>query len=246
MKIAYGSDFHFEFHDEQKMISIIDSWVFDIDTDLLVIAGDLDVSAKRIMYAIKIINNTHDIPILYVPGNHDYYGSSFYFENMDFQKFGLHDERYDLLINDCVKKDNITFCGCMGNIDGSWEEITMWKHGALNDFHQISDFHDHVMYGKSEYKTLDENMSKTVGKLIVVTHTMPSPACVSERFKGDYLNPCFANDWSDLILNHRPMIWICGHTHDEIDMWIDNTKVVANPYGYPHENLKWEWKYINA
>ena len=33
----------------------------------------------------------------------------------------------------------------------------------------------------------------------------------------------------------QPKLWIHGHTHDRCDYAIGNTRVVANPLGYPTE-----------
>ena len=34
--------------------------------------------------------------------------------------------------------------------------------------------------------------------------------------------------------------------YERIDKWIDETDVMANPFGYPHENKDWEWRYIDV
>jgi Icc-related predicted phosphoesterase len=246
MKIAYGSDLHFEFYDEMGYKEIIDSWKFDKDTDLIVIAGDVHVHALNIVYVLEHINRVHNIPVFYVPGNHDYYHSSFIEENDVFNRFLYKEDCYSVLLNDSIDINGITFFGCMGNIDSSYEEINVWKHGALNDFRLIKDFDDHEKYGKFEHKCLDRGLQHTEGKSIVVTHTMPSPRCINDKYSGSLLNPCFANNWEDIIYKHNPLYWICGHTHDEVDIVINDTHVLANPFGYPYENKDWEWKYINV
>ncbi len=244
MKIAFGSDFHFEFYrDIETQKYIIDSWKFKEGTDLIIIAGDLHVGANKVLVTIDYIREVHGIRVLYVPGNHDYYGSSFKKQNKIFRNNGFD----DVLLNGYTYIKGIRFFGCMGNIDGSWEEISLWKHGGLNDFHMISDFDsDHEVYGRREYKMLDKELRAWKGKSVVITHTMPSPMCISDKYKGSHLNPCFANDWEKLIMDHKPEVWICGHTHDSFDKWIDETDVMANPFGYPHENKDWEWRYIDV
>ena len=74
MKIAYGSDFHFEFYKTiNDARNIIESWIFEPDTDMIVIAGDLHVGAKKVFTLLEFISEMHSIPIVYVPGNHEYY-----------------------------------------------------------------------------------------------------------------------------------------------------------------------------
>lgn len=60
----------------------------------------------------------------------------------------------------------------MGNIDGSYEHITILKHGGLNDFHMIKDFDKHEDFGKGEFKFMLRSVD--IGS-IAITHTMPSP-----------------------------------------------------------------------
>ena len=245
MKIAFASDFHFEFYDNINIAkSMIEQWVFDLDTDMIVIAGDLHVGSKKVIKLLNFIYELYNIPIIYVPGNHEYYRSSFSKENANFYRNGItHDGEYYILLRNSVSFGDYSFLGCMGNIDGSYEHINSIKHGGLNDFHMIKDFHDHEMYGRGEFSFLLHNVQE--GN-IVITHTMPSPRCISDKYKGSVYNPCFSNDWSEIIYENEPKIWICGHTHDAIDIMIDDTHIVANPYGYPHENKNWKWKYIKV
>jgi Icc-related predicted phosphoesterase len=39
-----------------------------------------------------------------------------------------------------------------------------------------------------------------------------------------------------MILALNPRLWIHGHTHTSFDYMIGDTRVVANPHGYPGEN----------
>jgi len=245
MKLAFGSDFHFEFYhsiiDAKKMIS---KWKFDKDTDMIVIAGDLHVGAKKVFKLLTFIYDIHKIPIIYVPGNHEYYNSSFYRENDHFYRKGIsHEGKFYILLQNSVSFGDKKFYGCMGNIDGSYKHISIDTHGSLNDFHKIKDFNKHDAKGRREFDFLLKNVEKDS---VVITHTMPSPKCISERYKGDHYNPCFTNDWSEIIYTNEPRVWICGHTHDSVNIQIDNTFVVANPFGYPHENVNWEWVNIHV
>lgn len=247
MKLGYSSDFHFEFYDNDTIMRFIRLWDIEEDTDVLIIAGDLHVGAKEIFKLLEYIFEIYHIPIIYIPGNHDYYNSSFMHENAIFCSNGIkqHD-KYNILLNDSVIRDGIGFYGCAGNIDGSWNSINVWTHSGLNDFHHISDFSEkHEMYGKKEFEFIINNVANT-DTSVVITHTMPSPKCIDPKYAvGNVYNSCFANDWSEIIYTKEPKLWICGHTHNSIDMMIHNTHIVANPYGYAHENKEWKWRYIH-
>lgn len=71
-------------------------------------------------------------------------------------------------------------------------------------------------------------------KFVVVTHHAPSKLSCHPRFKHDtIMNGGFFTELGDFIA-YRPQIklWIHGHTHDEFDYTIGETRVVCNPRGY--------------
>ena len=70
---------------------------------------------------------------------------------------------------------------------------------------------------------------------VVVTHHLPSRRSVAPQFAGDPLNAFFLCDMERLILARQPLWWIHGHTHHPFDYQLGQTRVVANPRGYPSE-----------
>jgi Icc-related predicted phosphoesterase len=73
------------------------------------------------------------------------------------------------------------------------------------------------------------------GKTVVVTHHLPLPLSIHEKYRGDALNPCFASDLSALV--RAPVdLWVHGHTHESMDYEISGTRVVCNPRGYLPED----------
>lgn len=246
MRVAYGSDFHLEFYSEAKAKSIINSWKFEKDTNVIIIAGDFAVGANNVLKYLLYIASVHGIFVIYVPGNHEYYGSSFEKENEIFKLHSRSDEWAILTDGEHICIGPYVFIGAMGNIDGSYEEIFKWKHGSLNDFHEIKDFEKmHKIMGEREYRNIHDLLSAhDTKKTVVITHTMPSPKCVSKEYTGSYMNACFCNDWRYLINEFSPSCWICGHTHSRNKVFIDNSFVLMNPFGYPSENSNWNWEYI--
>lgn len=87
-------------------------------------------------------------------------------------------------------------------------------------------------------------------KFVVVTHHTPSWQSCSERFRYDTLmNGAFHTELGDFIA-YRPQIklWIHGHTHDDFDYEIGETRVVCNPrgyMGYERRTLGYDLKYID-
>jgi Icc-related predicted phosphoesterase len=69
-----------------------------------------------------------------------------------------------------------------------------------------------------------------------VTHFLPAPPSISEKYHNDPLNPYFCSDLTSLIEEVQPDLWIHGHTHESCDYSIGKTRVICNPRGYvPHE-----------
>ena len=67
---------------------------------------------------------------------------------------------------------------------------------------------------------------------------------VHERYMNDTHNVCFANDLEKQILNMKkpPKLWIHGHTHDDFDYMIGDTRVICHPRGYKNERGDY-WRY---
>jgi Icc-related predicted phosphoesterase len=94
-----------------------------------------------------------------------------------------------------------------------------------------------------EYLTLmTEDQSK---KFVVCTHHTPSHQSCHPRYAHDQImNGGYHSDLSELILD-RPNIklWTHGHTHEDYDYVIGNTRVVCNPRGYiKYEPRASTWK----
>jgi hypothetical protein len=69
------------------------------------------------------------------------------------------------------------------------------------------------------------------GKTVVVTHHCPGWGSVAERYKKDWITPCFASDLVRL-MGPPVSLWIHGHTHDSFDYVVRGTRVICNPRGY--------------
>lgn len=69
------------------------------------------------------------------------------------------------------------------------------------------------------------------------------------RYKTSYsqtLNSYFANNLGERIcrLDNVPY-WLFGHTHDNVDEVIGDTRLIANPYGY-NENSNYTARVIEV
>ena len=88
-------------------------------------------------------------------------------------------------------------------------------------------------------------------KFVVVGHHCPSKKSIHPKYAHDtIMNGGFASDLDDFIA-YRPQIklWTHGHTHEQFDYMISETRVVCNPRGYiGHESQadSFKLKYIEV
>ena len=88
-------------------------------------------------------------------------------------------------------------------------------------------------------------------KYVVVTHHTPSMMSCAPHYRGDTLmNGAYHNSFEDFIMD-KPSIklWVHGHTHDDFDYTIGDTRVVCNPRGYVKYESRvstWKVKYVDV
>ena len=82
---------------------------------MIIIAGDLHVGAENVMGILEFIYTLHGIPIIYVPGNHEYYGSSFERENRIFRHNTAKIDGVTIFEHGYTSFNDIMFIGCAGN-----------------------------------------------------------------------------------------------------------------------------------
>ncbi len=235
MKILPISDIHTEFH-KDKGKSFFDSLP---DADVLILAGDIgnwDTVYPFVQWCQERYKNT-----IYILGNHEYYNATP--DQMRMLEGGLIDDmafptgdKFFSYLNGHVTINNQRFVGTP-----LWyPEWERWKfyRGQVGDPQYITDFESVAFGGAKSSKALLEERVKEGD--VVITHMLPSYKCVSPQYLGSPLNKFFVHEMDYLIYARTPKLWIHGHTHDRIDVVIGETRVFANPFGYPRENPTWE------
>jgi predicted phosphodiesterase len=205
--------------------------------DVLVLAGDIASGSTNTMDVIKHFLDCGFPHIVYVPGNHEYYGTGF-------------DEFNAKMENKCLEFDNVHYLnpGSVTIDDVLFTGATLWTNfgdnplsqsaarRGINDFRMIREFdvnrcaqtyYQHLDHIKTEYENRGDR------KVVVVTHFLPARECIAPRFRGpDLINDYFANNLGEYISTMSNTTWLFGHTHDATDIVIGDTRVVANPHGY--------------
>lgn len=239
MEIHILSDLHMEFADYEIQV---------LDTDVIILAGDIHVGIKGLIWATKLLSQTR-AHIIYIAGNHEFYRQeikdllsklkdySTQLENLEAQ------QRLHFLDNDELVIDGVRFLGST-----LWTDLTLFgedmkKECMLEGEQNLNDF-KLIQMGEWNYRAIDsvELNSNSVnwltkklntkfdGKTVVVTHHLPTKFSVSNRYQDNILSACFASNLDHLIGYCN--LWVHGHTHDSFDYVKNGTRIVCNPRGY--------------
>ena len=237
MKIQVVSDLHFEFgcmdENYEKMI--------ETPADVLVLAGDIATSQTIVPLLEDIKEDCGDKVVLYVPGNHDYYGTKRADLDKKFEE--IHGNGLYILTEKTIHLDGVAFIGTTGWWDGSGGHFGLTVQGALNDFTAIHDVRENgsgIWWGQKARTFIEGRLYYYRAnfpdmKRVVITHHFPHKRSIHRRFTGSLLNVCFYNAWEDIIKEYQPDVWIHGHTHTGWDYNEGKTRLVCNPQGYPEE-----------
>ena len=116
----------------------------------------------------------------------------------------------------------------------------MWKLQLTNDKNPIRTItpQDYAYFFQKACNFLKEKVREfRYSPIIVVTHFAPSIYSISSEFIGSPVNPAFASDLHEFILeNPNIRIWTHGHCHKPFDYILGETRVICEPFGYNNEN----------
>lgn len=135
MRIHLLSDLHFEF---QKWRSV---WKLDtLEPDVHVLAGDIGIGLDGIQWALHAFKK----PVIYVMGNHEFYGQRPMVELMARAREMTAGTHVHLLENDSVVIDGVRFLGCtlwtdfcLFGQDRQAEMMELAGEGGMSDYANI-------------------------------------------------------------------------------------------------------------
>lgn len=233
MKLHILSDLHNEF-------SIFP--IPKIERDLLILAGDIFAAKSREQIYIKnyMPDNT-----VYIPGNHEYYGSGIFKTEQYYQE--LVPNIFTQMQVREIRGMRIAGCTLWTDLNKGDPRTISIASREMNDYWQIA----YMEKALSPYHTLTlhRQMVEWLYSLsnidVVVTHHLPSYKSISKEFLGSPLNGAYASDLEDLIKFLKPKLWVHGHTHSSQDYFIGSTRIVCNPRGYDFDGGKPQNKDFN-
>jgi Icc-related predicted phosphoesterase len=225
VKIQLLSDLHFEFHND-KGKGLVAS--LSKDCDVLCVAGDLATSTL-LEDSLRMLCDAYP-RIVFVPGNHEFYGSDLSTVYKLLDKLGNELSNLYWLENRDVEISGQRFLGAT-----LWFErqIDSLKYkDSLSDFAHIKSFEDIVFHKFAISKSFLGTQAKPGD--IVITHHMPSLKCIDKQYLELKTNIYFASNLEELIKKKAPAYWFSGHSHSSHNLMIGQTNLISNPLGYPN------------
>jgi len=233
MKILLLSDLHIEFGE------------FDIDTtgvDIVVLAGDIHTKKNGVKWAL---DNIKDIPVIYVLGNHEYYGEKYPSLIVKLKELCA-SSNVHVLENTMQTINGVNFFGCTlwtdFNLFGDIHLASLECLDVMNDFNRIRRLPDFRKFrpadaANAHFKSLNwlkSNLKEHKGETnIIVSHHAPSPISLPIAKHKDLISAAYASNLESVIIEYAPTYWFHGHIHTPVDYKLGNCQIVSNPRGYP-------------
>lgn len=237
MRLLVYSDLHLE----------MDLWYPPlIHCDLVILAGDIHNGIDGVKWATRAFGDT---PVLYVPGNHEFYGH-IHPELIDAMRAQAKGSQVHVLDQEWLRFGNLCIFGC-----------TLWTDFCLDETPEFSmsqarkRMRDFRVITTNEGKLFSPQYSAMLHRQalawlqsvpyhtpagkhqrIIISHHLPLRHSISPEFSDNLLNPAFASDLSAIVCRIKPHLWIHGHSHLPCDYQFLGTRFVCNPKGYPGEN----------
>jgi len=248
MKFKLLSDLHLEFF---RGAPLWEPTPTDEDKDtVLLLAGDVHLGHKALPWLEKMCERFYDV--VYILGNHEFYNNEWF----DVKNFWANAEmpiNFTFLDDDVYYIDNVRIIG--GTL---WTEVTdpfmVWQGPKVMADYQVIGIKKFIAPGFTKVEgnpnrklTVNDTTGAHIqtrdfiiyelqkpwnGKTIVMTHHMPHPECVAERFKRSNLNCFFMTNLDDILEKYDIDYWVCGHTHNSFDVEVHDTRILCNPMGY--------------
>jgi predicted phosphodiesterase len=230
MRIQLLSDMHLD-HSRDWGDAFVESLDFS-DADVVVLAGDVANAPVFYRGLVKVAQKAAPKPLVYVLGNHEYYGSD---------RLAVRNQLAHLPANvhwldyNSVTIDGVTFLGGTGWFDQ--RKIDPMMELNFSDFHYIAGLRQWVYVEHAAYRKFlaQQALRAFEGKRVLVTHHAPSYKAVLPRWQRSTINDFFYVDCEAEITKLRPDLVLHGHMHSGLDYQIGTTRVVCNPRGYPGE-----------
>ncbi len=212
-----------------------DTFAYDLipgNAEALIIAGDMCGSFylhEQGYETLQVLCDKYGL-VIYVLGNHEYYGSDYEKTQDRFRYLGQKIANLSCLENEVLD------CGVVVAGTTLWfpdSPMNRIYEKFMNDFSVIEGFRGWV-YEKNREAVEFLRGAKEAD--LIVTHHLPCPKSIHPQYTNSITNRYFLCDISEILLDLGPQVLVHGHTHTPCDYRLGKTRVICNPRGYPREN----------
>lgn len=222
--------------------------------DVVVIAGDLAEIGWSCRFLEEWLAECFPTkPVIYVPGNHDYYGSSRQMTESMLLSIDGRIKNFHVLIEESILVEDMWFLGTPLWTDFRGPLTPMERAQFINgigDFQRIKKDpglfdrgskaklvrpEDYTIWFRDSVEWIESEKMRvgTLRPTVVVTHWAPTRRSTHHRFAGSWMNPFFTPDAPPSIYQDVNT-WIHGHVHDSFRYHHGGARIVCNPFGYRH------------
>lgn len=241
MKILVLSDLHLEFATMEPV---------QMPVDAVILAGDISVGLRGLHWALDAYPG---VPLMYVPGNHEYYGQDM--ETWQADARGLIKDLPNVAIGVTgsllvtpADEPPVRILGTTLWTDFLFNGVAAQVSSGLRAQQSINDFrliynggkpfrwNDSMELHYQELAWLKESVQAAHDageRIVVATHHAPSTTSENPKFRGNALAPAFNSNLDSFILEGRVAAWCFGHTHHLQNEMLGNCRMVSNQRGYP-------------
>jgi hypothetical protein len=214
MKLALASDLYVDCYPDDQQIDwrLVRRWT---GVDVLVIAGNLSVSAERTRIEVLAAREVFD-RVIFVDGTHDHRSGLRVPESWDpLRQFATMNEGVHFLDGGAgVLIGHTLVCGVAG----------LHEHQATTLARRVS----------------EAAADQAIHEIVVVTHAPPHPGGLiskdhdaAEGTSGDLASAALAPIWSDCLDGGKLTVWCFGHAPHALDFTDSGVRFVCNPRGRP-------------
>ena len=226
MRIRLFSDVHLEFGD----------CLLPGDSDVIVAAGDIGTGTQGVDWLGQI-----DIPVIYVAGNHEYYGGDLTDTLYSIKQRAKAYRNLHFLEHSSCVLDNVRFLGL--TLWTAFEGLPRRDWGRLirdqmsdysyisKDGGPLSPEHIAALHRRGLEWLSGELERDFAGRTVVVSHHAPSMRSWHQD-PQDPVRYAYCNELEALAENFSIDLWLHGHTHASKDYRMHKTRVLCNARGY--------------
>ena len=229
MKLHILSDIHLEFAPFDPP---------ETDADVVILAGDIGLGPPAVEWAAVTFRQ----PVVYVPGNHEYYGGHLQ-NTLTRMRRTAEGTQVRVLDGEAITLGPVRFLAAT-----LWTDFQIMRDPQRAQREAEAHMTDYRRIKAAAYRPLRATDLRAAhfdarrflerslqqpfdGPTVVISHHAPSPRSISNRWRSSHLNAAYASDL-ELLMGREVALWVHGRTHDSLDYNVRDTRVVCNPRGY--------------